>query len=178
MNFNQMTKERMVGAAIMKAAWKAVNSYIAKNGVTCITWEDREDVVMGVTDKIWSNIRKFDSTRSQLSTWVSTAAVRDLITLIRWKNMRNGKCTVDSTIIDEYEWRSSSSSDDEILLLELEGNIGKVLEKRSEKDGTIFDLYVNGSGPKEISEQLGVTANSVSLVVNRIRKELDRALAS
>lgn len=118
--------------------------------------------------KIWESIDKFKGDEKLFKNWIFTVSKRTAIDIQRKeKNYINNKAELIENIHGE------SSIEDEILLKEEIGQLGKNIEKLNNQDKKILeDRYYKEKQVKEIAKDLKITPKACSLRLSRILNKI------
>ena len=156
-----------------------IKDLIKKMGLGFLYREDIEDVVSKVFEKILLHGDLFDPSKAKLSTWVSTISHNSLIEYLRtyriheplaWENE-------DGDEIECVEVTDYTSAEDVTIARETERFINDYAERRGGIDALILIKTAAGYSVKEISKDLDMTPNAVSVRLFKMRREIKAVAA-
>jgi len=132
--------------------------------------EISEDLVQETFMRYWQALRQgkeMPNTRSFLYTIANNI-------IIDWYRKKKSD-SLDRKMADGYQPRNKSEMD--TVMSAEHAEVLHMLERLEESDREVLLLrYVEGLEPKEIAESLGVSANVVSVRINRATKRLKKEL--
>lgn len=120
----------------------------------------------------WRRLRTFDSSKSSLSTWVSTVSLRFFI---KYKfNKIDSRDVV--AINDKWETLKSDwvESQNEGVMMDINNAIDKIASERDRNIAKRF--FLEDAAPEKIAEEFLLDIDYVYTVKNRIIKDLKRKL--
>ena len=111
--------------------------------------EERQDILQEAFINIFSNIDKYDSSRSQFKTW----AVKIVINCCLKHNQKSAKIITKEFVIEKH----TQAIDPEILAWFSDEDLLAFLKTMPQKYFEIFNLHIiDGFSHKEIGELLGI----------------------
>ena len=146
---------------------KIYNFIYFKTGSTMLS-EDLTGVVM---EKVTRNLETFDEMKSNLNTWIFTIARNSIIDYFRSKKSTESYFAEgeELNIVDEV----TEKAENYVLQKELSETVNGLLAQVGEVEREIIILkFWGGLKNVEIAEQLGMTGNSVNVMVFRTLKKL------
>ena len=132
-----------------------------------------EDLTGIVLEKALKNMRRYDETRTQISTWIFSIARNTLIDFYRLKSRKDVYFEegAELTLPDEV----SSGVEECVLEKEQSAVITKALECLSDREQEIVALkFWGGLRSREIAEQMGLDEGNVNVIVFRALKKLKK----
>lgn len=187
-NATYMTEkgEIILGQDIIDAAATAAEILYRKNRKRVPTLE-MSDLFSETVCRAIAGIRRFDSDRACLKTWVSRIALNYLIDF-EGREKRRTSLFCSSSEVDERgedyvspqiagyrgdEFEADRDLRTKETLDEIDGSVAKQPESRR----MVLKLAADGFKPREIAEITGWDANKVSVLLCRGRKALARSLS-
>lgn len=159
---------------------KHVARYYLKNRKRILTQatyrvgrEDAEDVVQEVFTRLVKYYHNWDKSQGPFDRWVN-GIVRNCI-LVCKKDQRSRGLFISVESIKNKEKIEPSYEDNEPEIRDMANRLGGLIRKKKfpAKD-VIYLKYILGYTRKEIAEQLNISPKSVSMHLDRFKKELIR----
>ena len=148
---------------------------------------DFDDLVQEVLLNLWRKLEKYDKEKSKFRTWLSHVTRNTAISYLRSAKTRPEQMSMESDFIDMQNHLRSISDSELETMFEKEWRsyiCAKALENMrqifSGQAVDAFDLTQKEMSAAAIGEQLGLTKDSVYVLVSRVRakyvKELKRLI--
>lgn len=163
---------------IRRTALTTINAYL-KHQKAMLSATDKETIISDVITKVLTKGYTFDSTKSNLKTWVSTIARNETVNYFRimedWEPLELENSEGD--LYEREELASYTTPYDEVVAEQTENLFDTVMSRRSEKDQEIMKLYRQGYQPRELAEKFNMSADAVSVRIFKIRQAFKQAIA-
>ena len=133
-----------------------------------VSTNDEKDFIQEIFVEIFLNLKKYDDTLAQLSTWLRTVAVRKILNLKR-KRMSFGFVDLDSVDV-EHEITVQHNDYDASYIMD-------AIKKLPDGYREIFNLYeVDGFTHEEIGQLLSISTSSSRSQLFRAKQSLKAIL--
>lgn len=158
-----MSKERSLFEKLYRKYKDPLYGYLVQS----VGRENAEDLLQETYIKVFKNIKKYDSKKSEAS-WIYTIARNTLVDFYRKRNGKGG------TELDDYYLPSGGKGSEEIdNSILIRNAIKKLVKKRQE---VIVLYYFQQLSYKEISEVLECSINTVKSRLSRAKSDLKEIL--
>lgn len=134
-----------------------------------------KDLTQETFISVLKSLNQFDSTKASFSTWISRIALNKIID---YKRGRQGKESMMTDVLMDYEEESTQRVDDDVINSITKDRILTRLKNYDEDVGKIFLLRAEqGYSFAEIADMMGISVSTVKnkyySLVKRLRKELE-----
>lgn len=134
-----------------------------------ISYSDEPDVIQEIFIEVFVNIKKYDSRKAELKTWIRTIAVHKLLNIKRKKGVLDSFRDVDSVSESEGKLINYQEHKPEYLM--------RAIAELPEGYRMVFNLYeVDGYTHPEIAAMLGITEAGSRSQLSRARAGLRKKL--
>jgi len=167
------------GDELTKIAQRAVYGILKGNAKLHLSVDDIEDVCQDVLYKMLKARSAFDPNRASVRTWVSKIAYNCIVDTVE-KRVRGPKTISLTPIMDGYNDEDCRTNLVDLLAradadFECVTDIELVNQAKaslSKKHRLVLELRDAGYKPSAIADELGITPNAASILLNRARKAL------
>lgn len=157
--------------------YKFITRKLYHNG---IKQSDSEDLLMITFSKIFEKIKKFDTNKGSLTSWIGAITKNTIIDYFR--KTKNRHQTIYLSLLqnndEEYTFDIASSllTDHQIITKENLTLVFNAINLLPNKYKTIIELLIEEKNNIEIAEITGITANAVGVQKTRALKQLQNLL--
>lgn len=132
-----------------------------------------EEIVQEVFLALWLNKEKLDENGNM---WLYLYVLTKRLCLNRLRNIKRSKDSFEHLML-KIE-KASESTQDAILIADLEKHVNQVVSSLPERQKEVFKLSrLEGLSHKEISEELGISTNTVKNHIVEALKTLKKSLS-